>query len=307
MIVTEMYKGQGLGNQLFCYITTRCIAEDRGLKFGLINPENIANNIHSSQGIYFMDLDLGEAVDTSKIVDFYREKEVRMVINNHPNGHDEIIGCDVRLYDKDMTKVRDFSKIDGLMQSEDYFYHRKEDIKKWLKVKSEYDCYDYCNDDICVLHIRFFGNDRNLQLTREYWVRSIHKMLAVNPNMMFLVISNNAEYAKTLLPELSENVVSFDMAKDYSIIKNAKYLILGNSSFPFFAAFTNEVSKLIIAPKYWARHNISDGYWSLGCNLYRDFYYMDREGNLQSYDECKRELEIYKLRNKHIYEKTYKL
>ena len=35
MIATEILKGQGLGNQLFCYIVTRCVALDRNLSFGI--------------------------------------------------------------------------------------------------------------------------------------------------------------------------------------------------------------------------------------------------------------------------------
>ena len=35
MIVTEIYKGQGLGNQLWCYITTRVMAKDKGYNFGI--------------------------------------------------------------------------------------------------------------------------------------------------------------------------------------------------------------------------------------------------------------------------------
>jgi len=107
--------------------------------------------------------------------------------------------------------------------------------------------------------------------------------------------------AKRLLPELQENVYHFDVGRDYATIKNAKWLILSNSSFAYFPALTNEVANLIIAPKYWARHNVSDGYWATGCNLYRGFVYMDRQGNLQSYDECKREFELYKKQNPELY------
>ena len=60
MIGTRLSKGQGLGNQLFCYVTARCIAERRGLPFSVLGGETLANNIHSQCGLYFMDLDLGE-------------------------------------------------------------------------------------------------------------------------------------------------------------------------------------------------------------------------------------------------------
>ena len=62
MIGTEFLKGQGLGNQLFCYITARCIAKERGCAFGTAGQEQLAVNIHSKKGMYFMDMDLGERI-----------------------------------------------------------------------------------------------------------------------------------------------------------------------------------------------------------------------------------------------------
>lgn len=53
MIGTEFLKGQGLGNQLFCYVTARCIAIDNNVEFGTASQENFANNIHSNKGMYF--------------------------------------------------------------------------------------------------------------------------------------------------------------------------------------------------------------------------------------------------------------
>lgn len=50
----------------------------------------------------------------------------------------------------------------------------------------------------------------------------------------------------------------------------------------------------MIAPKYWARHNVSDGFWASEQNIYSGWQYMDRKGYLFSSDECRRELEIYK-------------
>ena len=52
--------------------------------------------------------------------------------------------------------------------------------------------------------------------------------------------------------------------------------------------------RYIIAPKYWARHNVSDGYWASEQNIYSDFYYMDRKGKLFTAEECRQELENYK-------------
>ena len=60
-------------------------------------------------------------------------------------------------------------------------------------------------------------------------------------------------------------------------------------------AMTNPNVKKIIAPKYWARHNVSDGYWSSPQNIYGGFLYMDRSGRLQTAEECRAEWEKYEV------------
>lgn len=297
MISSTFFHGQGWGNQLFVYVTTRAIAADKGLSFGFTGLENFGDRRYNDKGVYFMDLDLGEPV--SNITNEYTEKELRLITNN--SHHDATIGCDIRLFDKDLISVPDNTKILGIMQSEDYFYHRKKDIIEWLKVKPEHDCEDFCHDNICVINFRDYKGNDELFLQRDYWARAIYHMLAINPDMQFLVITEAPHVAAEMLPELKDNIYHFDLGKDYSIIKNARWLILSNSSFAYFPAFTNQEANLIIAPKYWARHNVSNGYWSCGYNLYRDFTYMGRDGVLQTYDECLREFELYKQNNPQIY------
>ena len=86
----------------------------------------------------------------------------------------------------------------------------------------------------------------------------------------------------------------FDVGKDYVTLKNAHYLLLSNSSFACLPAHTSDTVKFIIAPKYWARHNVSDGYWASEQNIYSLFHYMDRKGRLFTAKECREELEKYK-------------
>ena len=111
-----------------------------------------------------------------------------------------------------------------------------------------------------------------------------------------MIITNDVKEANKILPGIP--AYNFDLAKDYSIIKNAKYLLLANSSFTYFPAFTSETVKYIIAPKYWARHNVSDGYWSSEQNIYTGFHYQDRKGNIFTAEECRKELEEYKKTSK---------
>ena len=299
MITTEFYHGQGLGNQLAVYVTTRAIAERNGYKFGFTGLENFGDRRYNNNGLYFMDLDLGDQVDTSTIVNYYKEKELRLHTN--ASHHDATIGCDIRLIDQQLLNVSDNTKIDGVMQGEEYFLSYKDNLRDWLKVKSEYDCYDFCDDNICVINFRDYRGNDELYLTREYWVNAINHMLAINPEMQFLVITENPAAAQEMLPELADNIYHFDVGKDYSIIKNAKWLIISNSSFAIWPALTNQVVRMVIAPKYWARHNVSNGYWACSYNLYQDWFYMNRQGILYSYDECKRELNYIIQNNPDIY------
>ena len=59
MIITELYHGQGFGNQLFAYVTTRMLAHNLGYGFGISGRENLGDRRFNTEGVHFMDLDLG--------------------------------------------------------------------------------------------------------------------------------------------------------------------------------------------------------------------------------------------------------
>jgi len=297
MIVTEIYNGQGLGNQLVCYATTRAIANDKGFDFGIMNP-------HKLKCLDFMDLDFGLPVIGGSspyegappttlpngITNYFRERDVR-----HPNG------SDIRLDDPQLELILDNTKIDGVLQSEKNFINRKNEIKQWFKVKPEFDCHDYSNDNICVINFRGgeYANVPQFFLNKNYWDNAVNRMLQINPNFQFIVITDDVRRASQFFPNYK--VLHYGIGVDYSIIKNAYYLILSNSSFAYFPTFTSETIKYIIAPKYWGRHNISDGYWSCGYNIYHNHNYIDRNNNIFTYDECILEFEDYKKNNKNLW------
>lgn len=289
MIITEIYKGQGLGNQLACYITTRVIALDKGYDFGIMNPQNF-------KGLDFFDLDFGRKITGGEgpeggpptklplgIKHYYRERKIV-----HPEN-----GSDISLYDNGLINVADDTKIDGNMQGEEYFSHRKNEIRKWLRVKEEFECYEYADDNTCVINFRGgeYIRHNELYLSKKYWIDAVDKMLSINKNFRFIVITDDVFAAKKIFPRY--DVFHFNIAKDYVVIKNAKYLILSNSSFAWFPAWLNEDLRYCIAPKYWARHNISNGYWSLGCNLTKGWWYLDKDGAFFDYDACKKKLDEY--------------
>ena len=301
IIATELLKGQGLGNQLFCYVTVRSLAHAKGYDFSILNREIFANNIHdeirhSNKGMYFMDLDCGPVVPRETFDTVYHEREERLFIGN--STHDLVHGCYVAGADEALLELDQTTLVYGNLQAWAYFGRYRNEIKNWLAVKPAYDCYAYTRENLCIINVRggeYAGNPE-LFLRRKYWLDAIKRMREIRSDMEFMVVTDDVDAARRVLPEVEAH--HFDLAKDYTIIKNASYLILSNSSFAFFPAFTSETVKFVIAPKYWARHNVSDGYWASEQNIYDGFSYMDRKGRLFSAQACRDELAEYKRTSK---------
>ena len=289
MITTEIYNGQGLGNQLACYVTTRVVAKDLGYDFGIMNH-------HKFKCLDFMDLDTGlpvtgghgrEGGPPDSLPDGIRNyfKERYLVLPNESN---------VTIDDDALNLISDNTKIDGIFQSEDRIIHRKEEIREWLRIKPEMDCRDFSNEDICVINYRGgeYAYVRDFHLRSQYWFDAIGRMLTINPRFRFVVVTDDVARASMQFPNFE--VRHLGIGNDFTIIKNAHYLILSNSSFPYFATILSDTIKYILAPKYWGRHNRSDGYWACGYNIFRNHNYIDRDGQLFTYDECVAEFNEYK-------------
>lgn len=297
MIVTELYNGQGLGNQLWSYVVTRTLALDKGVDFGIMGSEKF-------KGKAFLNLDFGKPVQggsgpeggppiilPDSISHYYVEKDTWY----------QKYGCDIRDYDPALLSIKDNTKIEGYFQSEKFILHRRSEIRDWLSVSAVYDCYDFSNDNTCILNIRGgeYKLNRDLILSKKYWLDAISNMQRIKNDMDFVIITDDVKYSQKLFPQYPS--FHFSIGKDYAIVKNAKYLILANSSFSFFPAWTSETVKYIIAPKYWARHNVSNGFWACAFNLYRDWMWQDREGALFTFDKCEDEYARYKHDHK-VYE-----
>ena len=297
MIGTEFLYGFGLGNQLFWYVAARAAALDKGCEFGICNPKALANNMHSDTGMYFMDIDLGKEIpeEDKKKYTIFEDHDNRLYLGN--SKHDMTHGAYVSGIDPKFFEVQDNTLLYGNLQAEKYFEKYKDQLKDWLKVKPEYESDEYTRDNLCIIHLRCgdYSNSPELWLDRKYWVNGVKNMRKIRPDMEFLIVTDDVKDAHKILPEFK--AVRNDIGKDYVTIKNAKYLLLSNSSFAVLPAFTSDVLEYAIAPKYWARHNVSDGYWASEQNIYSIFHYMDKKGRVFTPEECRKELENYKKRS----------
>jgi hypothetical protein len=158
------------------------------------------------------------------------------------------------------------------MQSLSYISAHKNEISNWFKVPCE-------TFDGCVINFRGgeYKGISNVFLGPNYYKNAIEHMLSINANMNFLVVTDDAEMAREYFPNykiISSGGVkiiagriyisppSKMIGRDFAILQNARYLILSNSSFSWWGAWTNQIAEVVIAPKYWAAYNVSKSFWS---------------------------------------------
>ena len=244
--------------------------------------------------MYFMDIDLGEEITPEKVktMNRFEDDDTRLYLGN--SRHDMTHGAYISGPNPDIHHVPDDTLLYGNLQDESYFGKYREEIRQWLSIKPEYDSDEYTRDNLCIINMRGgeYTDHPELYLDRRYWLHAIDNMLKIRPDMEFMIVTEDEEAARKVLPEYECH--HFDMGRDYVTIKNARYLILSNSSFAILPVITSQTLRYAIAPKYWARHNVSDGYWASEQNIYSFLHYQDREGRIFTPDECRRELETYK-------------
>lgn len=254
MLSTPMYNGQGLGNMLHNYVTTRCIALDKGYGFGVMFPERF-------KGHSFMKIAMGIPVIGGRIdIEGQEPQELPEGITSY--YREEMIGNGD--YDPKIFDIPDDTLIHGNLQGEEYIEKHREAIKDWLRVE-EMDM----PDNLCVINIR--GGEYkyvpDFNLPKAYYELAIEKMKAINPDMYFQIHTDDKEYAQAMFPEYE---VIADMAINWRSVRYAKYVILSNSSFGWLPAWLGD--GYVIAPKYWGRYN--KGYWFLTQNETKRFNYI---------------------------------
>lgn len=288
-----------LGNHMWQYAACRAIAEKLGYRWG-VNPSPTHDYFNGSNQMYFMDVDFGEEVRGIE-----RDFHESWLTYNHVDS------VNITMLDKCVYEIQDNTRlighngaVGGIYQSEDYLIDRKEDVAKWFSLNKNYRAHYEeilhqnnisLDDDLCVINFRGgeYRGIPNVLLRKEYWRDAVNHMLSFNPSMKFLVITDDPDCARMFMP-FPMSAYHVDIGFDFYVVNQAKWCIISNSTFGWWAAWLNKNAKKIIAPKYWARHNVSDGYWATGDSYTRCFTYLDREGNLSSYETCKSEaLEYY--------------
>jgi hypothetical protein len=283
-----------LGNHMWQYASIRAIAEKLGYEWG-INSTPSHDYHRGMNQMYFMDVDFGKPIEG--IVHQYHEPWKTL---NHVDS------VNINMLDSNIYNIQDNTILlgkdgaaGGIFQSEEYILDRKKDVLEWFKLKQEYiELYNsklselgiVLDENLCVINFRGgeYRSIPNVLLRKEYWKDSFNHMLSINPNMKFLAITDDVECARHFMP-FEIPTLHIDIGFDFYVVNQAKWVILSNSTFGWWAAWLNQKANKIIAPKYWARHNVSNGYWATGDSYTSCFIYLDRDGNLCDFESCKNE------------------
>ncbi len=295
MIVAEFYDGAGLGNQLWNYAVLRAIAWRNNCDWGL-------KSRGSFKGKSFMELPMGKRIFGRKcsqpssrlplgIKNYYKE----MQLFHHQEGYD------ITPLDHEIFKIGPRTKIDGYLQSEDYIFEFKDEISSLMRHPE----YQESDNNLCLIHFRGgdFAPHPTLLLSPKYYRDAMSHIKSLSPSIEFKIITNDVGLAQKYFPTIeiisdykigeieSGPHTSLDnrIGDDFGKLQSAKYLIISNSSYSWWAAWTNPNLPFVVAPKYWARHNKNDGYWSTGDILTRNWNYLDIDGALFTYEQCLRE------------------
>jgi hypothetical protein len=270
------------------YALCRTIAEHNGYQWS-INPTPSHDYYNGQEQMYFFPIDYGVQPNNTPygqlpdwVTGIWEEKRETYYHTDR---------CDYHPFQPDIFDVPDNTKL-IIYSGQNAGYYNKSKVREWFKIKEEYrldsertlsaNGIDLDDNNTCVINVRggeYIGIP-SLFLRRQYWEDALYYMLSINPNMRFIVITEDPNYFKSYFPY---PVYHFNIHTDYYAINNAKHLILSNSGFGIFPSWLNSNAINIVAPRWWARHNTSEGkwvssdVWTFGEGKWK---FLDRDGRL---------------------------
>lgn len=265
MIAGCFHEGSGLGDQLFRYITMRTLAEKKGYTWGMCNTFNF-------KGEDFLKIDKGfplASPEENTNFKLWKEKDIR-----------DANGIDIRSYDSEINFVEDDTIIDGSFEDDKYWRHNLDNINKWLAVEPL-----NVPDDLCVIGFRGgeYASQPELFLPKDYYDEAIGKIRVINPNMQFIIHTDDTDMAAKFFdykipvvanPKLSHSK-NLNMGLNWRNMRYAKYAIIPNSAFFILPRILNhheDPAAVTIAPRYWARRNTKT--WARPACYYPEFQYV---------------------------------
>lgn len=252
-MVSVFFNGR-LGNNIFQYIFCRVAAVRNNCNFyipnGLEESNNFYRNISTTLNIKLEDSVDGNLHrwigDNLFDIDFGKNDGIINRLLGEVNIEDVTDGC----------------FLNGFYQNDSYMIDYEDTIKKeWLPFKenlkelSKLLLEKYDVDKYCYIHFR--GGDYKtipqFFLPIDYYNEAINHITSIKDDTKFVIITDDIIEATNFFPNY--DVISNEMEIDFYLLSNAKYSIIPNSSFSWWASWLNNNSEIIVAPNRWFNYN----------------------------------------------------
>jgi len=305
MLAASIHEHAGLGNQIWRYVCCRVFAEHHGYEWGVSHP--------GWRGP-FLNIDWGKEVNLNveQDSDFSMVEGFKHYYKERFDHHKRAPGC-IGIPDNKFYSLPDHCYINGTFQRMSYIEEHRDKICSWLTYDDKVT--DYSADDICVIQLR--GGDYTTghsMLPPQYYHMAMERMKENNPNIQFVVVTDDPGTASQFLPgvpvvgsavseekdQYQKNISWYKypggpVGIDYSILNTAKYAIISASTFAFWPIWTNNDLVNVIAPKYWFDWSRSDGWWRMKDGIVNDerWLWMDQQGGLYETNTCIEHAAVY--------------
>jgi hypothetical protein len=286
VIISELYEGQGLGNQLWTYAVTRSLATVTNQPYAILSSDRfkLRNELVLDWGKKVYYRPRNSPTKRSKVGRFnvYHEDTIRHIDDKF----------DLTDFDPNLMNLTGKWRIEGNFQNEKYLKNLKKEITQWFSLPKP----SNISADSCTINFRGgeYSSYPKLLLPRSYYYQAMEYIKVINPMCEFNVVTDDVKLAREYFPDLaifskeasSKYPIKKKIRDDMAVLQSSRYLILSNSSFSWWGAWTNPDPKHVVAPKYWARFNDNDGHWSTAGAITSGWSWQDSNGGLFTYDEC---------------------
>tara|TARA_R110000765_G_scaffold425960_1_gene540187 strand:+ start:2876 stop:3688 length:813 start_codon:yes stop_codon:yes gene_type:complete len=269
MITTELYNGQGPGDQTWVYLMTRYLAHKLDYDFGISNPERWKlTNLNINFGNQVTGGESPEGGPPRKLPDGIENYYVE-VKEWHPGFRD----CNLTSFDPGVFDIKDNTKLEGYFHYSHLLEENSALFSKWLDFDSVISRNPVVKGKvICNIRGGEYRGVPDLILPKSYWDMALERL--GNPEVE--IVTDDPSYALSLIPH--GKIFNGNMIEHFENLFTAEKLVISNSAFAFFPAALGLATE-VIAPKYWSRYNVSDGFWAMEGDKHDGFTYIDRDGN----------------------------
>lgn len=293
-LAIKLFKGQGLGNQIFCITSLyklSLLLKRKPVIFNYLNYKGeeflpLNNSIFS-----FYDNNLEYEFEA---INDYVEEELFSGLDK--TDHKNFI---YRLFKSKSPRVILY----GNLQNEFFIPSKEELFYIFPSLLTLNIANQKKSNKKILIHIR--GGDYKKTLakpTKGFYINSINYLEKnLDTNLKKYIVCDDHIYAKSLLKEIpiissfkkdhsdkrkAKHHLGYSIKKDFEYLINAKYAIIPASTFSFWARiFAHAISKDVttIAPLNWYGFRLGNKFFSPLRYTYKEFKYIDKMGNIHNH------------------------